>query len=129
MTGDLLLLVSGAVLSLIFSYFPKLNAWFAAKEDGDKKLIMLALLLVVGASMYGLACANLLFDLFGLTIMCDRAGALGLVQALILAAISNQTAYRLSPQTKAVKAIKLAQDVKEVKPTIVKEVEKAVDKT
>lgn len=107
MTPELLSAVAGVLLSLAFSYIPGLNTKYAALSDEWKKLTMLGLLLVVAAGTFGLACAGLLTDLFGMTITCDKAGAIGLVQVFLFAAFGNQTAYKLTPQTQAVKALKL----------------------
>jgi len=106
MTSQALAAAAGILLSLLFSYIPGLNTKFAALAKETKQLIMLGLLLVVAVCAFGLACAGVLTDLFGIMITCDKAGAIGLVQAFVLAAIANQATYTLTPQTKAVKAAK-----------------------
>lgn len=97
---------AGSLLSLVFSYFPGLNTWYAAQTDATKKLVMLGLLVAVAAIALGLACANLLTDLFGITVTCDRAGIIGLLQALGTAIVMNQGTYLITPQTEAVKETK-----------------------
>lgn len=101
MTPELLAGIAGIVLSLIFSYVPKLNVKFAKLEGDYKRLIMLGALVIVGGSAFGLSCANL-----WPTVTCDQAGAVQMIESFIFAAIANQSAYALSPETNAVKEAK-----------------------
>lgn len=102
MNSDTLILIAGVVLSLLFSYIGKLNTWFAALPSDTQRLYMAGLLLVISGAIFGLACTGLAADL-GITVTCDKAGAWLLIKTFILAVMSNQTAYAISPQTKAVK--------------------------
>jgi hypothetical protein len=102
MSAEMLAAIAGAVLSLLFSYVPGLNSWYQALEATYKRLIMLVLLIVVASASIGLACAGWGAD-FGLTLTCDRAGAAGLIQALILAVMANQATFTISPQTNKTK--------------------------
>jgi hypothetical protein len=106
MSAETLSLVAGTVLSLLFSYIPGLNTWFAALTEEIKRLIMLVLVVLVAASAYGLSCAGFGASL-GLTLTCDVTGLTGLVQAVILCAIANQAVFKLTPRTKAVVKAKL----------------------
>lgn len=94
--------IAGTVLSLIFSYVPGLNAKFAALDGVYKRLIMLGLLAVTVGVVYGLSCADWVFG--GISVTCDQEGIKYLIEVFVLAAITNQTAYSLSPPTKAVRA-------------------------
>jgi hypothetical protein len=109
-TPEILSMVTGAVLSLVFSYVPGLNAWFAKKEKETQQLYMLGLMIIVAGAAFGLACGNVLYDLFGVVLTCDRAGALTVVKALLLAIAGNQTVYRITPHAKAVREVKAARD-------------------
>lgn len=106
MTPEILATIAGILLSLAFSYVPKLNTWYAAQLDEYKKLIMLGLIVLVAAGAYGLSCAGLLGPLYGVEIACDQAGVLQLVMAVVAAAIANQTTYKLTPQSRAVRTVK-----------------------
>ena len=103
MSESSLALIAGAVLSLGFSYIPfGFNVKFAALSGEVKRLIMAGLLLVVAGSIYGLSCAGWGAS-FGITVVCDQAGAMNLIQVFVLALIANQSAYAITPQTSAVR--------------------------
>jgi len=95
MTAETLALIAGAVLSLGFSYTPGLSEWFAKLEGVYKRLIMAGLLLLVAAVVAGLACAGFGPD-FGLTVTCDRAGLIALVQTFVVALMANQATYSIT---------------------------------
>lgn len=97
MTADTLALFSGSVLSLLFSYVPGLNDWFEKLEVVHKRLVMLGLLVITSVVVVVLACAGLGADL-GLEITCDRAGVVGVLRALILAVMANQSTYKITPR-------------------------------
>ena len=106
MTPETLALVAGVVLSLAFSYIPNLRTRFAELAKETQQLVMLGLLVVAAAASYGLACAGILTDLFGISLTCDKAGMLGLIRALIYAVMANQGIYQLTPKAADVKEIK-----------------------
>jgi len=93
--------VAGVVLSLFFSYVPGLNAKFAALAPEWKRLIMLGLLAVVAGAVYGLSCTGV-----WRWVECDTEGAKLLIKAFIVAVVTNQGIFTISPQPKAVKAAK-----------------------
>lgn len=108
LTPELLAGAVAIILSLLFSYIPGLNAWFAGLKDEYKRLIMLGLLLLVAGLAYGLACWGMLVDLTGIGLTCDRAGLLGLIRILVVAIIANQAVYSISPRAPAVQEAKAA---------------------
>lgn len=91
--------VAGTILTLSFSYVPGLKDWYETQDGNVKRLIMLGLLVVVALGSFGLACANLAGD-FGVTVTCDQAGVVGLVNALIAAVVANQAVYAITPKSK-----------------------------
>ncbi len=95
MTSDSLALISGAVLSLIFSYVPGLSAKWEALDNVTKRLVMLLMLALVAGGVFGLACSGWGAD-FGVKIACDKEGLVGLVQAFLMAVIANQGAYKIT---------------------------------
>lgn len=90
--------MAGAILSLVFSYVPKVNEWFGKLDGTQKRLVMLVLLLAAVLIQLGLACAGLGAD-FELKATCNREGIVMLVRAFIMAAVANQTTYMLTPHT------------------------------
>lgn len=97
MTVETLSIVAGIVLSLAFSYIPKLSDKFASLDSQRKSLIMLGCLFLVALGSFALSCLNVGFET-GVT--CDNAGAVKLITIFVSAAIANQTTYMLSPQRK-----------------------------
>lgn len=106
MTAEIISAGAAILLALAFAYIPGLNVWYAALDDAKKRLLMLAMLVLVAAGSMGLACAGLLWDLFGIDLSCDKPGALILVRALLVAIWSNQSTYLLAPPAKAVREAK-----------------------
>lgn len=112
MDGTTLSTVASAVLSLGFSYIPKLKDWYAKlgqNEDGSddggtkKRLVMLVLLSGVTLVVFGLSCAGLGAG-FEINVTCDQPGAIGLIKAFVLAIAANQGTYMITKRPK-VKAI------------------------
>jgi multisubunit Na+/H+ antiporter MnhG subunit len=90
-TAESLALVTGAILSLCFSYIPGLKDWFEPLENKYKQAIMGALLIVVAFAIYGLSCAAV-FSYF----TCDKAGFMQVVEILVFALIANQSIYLIT---------------------------------
>jgi hypothetical protein len=104
MTSEMLVGATGILLSLLFSYIPKLNTWFGSQTEEYKKLFMLCALLVITLGIFGLGCAGVLAQLTGVAVACTWSSALDLVRLFVVAAIANQAAFRFSPRTQPVKA-------------------------
>lgn len=85
---------AGMLLSVIFSYFPGLNTWYAGQEKWVKQLIMLGLLIVVGLLVFTAACAKIWH-----WVTCDQTGLMNLLFAIAAAMTGNQVTYKLTPQT------------------------------
>jgi hypothetical protein len=101
MTAQELSLVAGILLSLFFTYIPKANTWFAGLGKEVKQLFMLGLLALAALGSFGLACAGVIA-----LVTCDKAGAIELATAFILAVVANQSTHRISPEPKAVREVK-----------------------
>lgn len=99
LTPAILAAISGAVLSLAFSYIPGLNVRFAELTPEIKRLVMAGLLLVISAVIYASGCAGIVQA--GIT--CDQQGIVQLAWILISAIMANQSTYNLTPRTEAVK--------------------------
>lgn len=88
LTAEFFVYLAGILLSLGFSYIPKLESWFDGQESKTKALIMLGSLFVVSIGIVGLSCSNLY-----VLIECTQAGVTAVVETFIGAAIANQTTY------------------------------------
>jgi hypothetical protein len=89
-------MAAGVLLSLSFSYVPNLKGKFSVLTPTRKRLVMLALLVLVTGGVFGLICLGVESGS-----SCDQHSAWGLLRALILAIIANQSAYSLSPRPEA----------------------------
>ena len=96
-TPATLAMIAGAALSLLFSYFPGLNTWFATLEPATKRLVMAGMMLAVAGAVFGLGCAGIVSG-----VACSRDGALNLVMIYIMALTANQAAYAVSPEAQGV---------------------------
>lgn len=97
MSGELLSAAAGMLLSLLFSYLPGLSDWYEPLDPTKKRLVMLAALLVVAAFIMANSCWGVALPAVPV-VTCDGAGAGGLIQAFIAAAIGSQTAFLLAPK-------------------------------
>jgi len=100
MSAESLTLAAGALLSLAFSYIPGLADAYAGLDGVQKRLVMLALLVLVAVASFGLSCLGW-GSALGISLACDQAGALGLLRTLLLALIANQSTYLISPQRRS----------------------------
>jgi hypothetical protein len=98
-TPDLISMVVGAVISLLFNYFPALNVWYAALKTEVKSGIMIGLLAVASVAIY-------LLSLYGIIEISQPVDWVLVLRTFILAVVANQSAYVIAPQTSAVKAAK-----------------------
>lgn len=92
MTAEQIAGAAGIILSLGFSFIPKLNTWYAGQTDQIKQAIMGGLMLIVGIVSYGLACLGWA-EGFGIDVTCDQGGAIRLITALVSAFIANFVTY------------------------------------
>jgi hypothetical protein len=98
MTAEILSATCGVILSLIFSYIPGRESWWANLEAAKKRLVMLLLLVLVAVMSFLFACIGWATDI-GYTMACNRSGFVGLVTALIYAIMANQSAYQLTKRS------------------------------
>jgi len=90
MTPEIVVAVAGILLSVVFEYVPKVEAWYGALSKSAKQGIMaLSVLIVVVVAM--------LISCFGPYdyAACTETGIWEAVELLILALVANQTAHRL----------------------------------
>lgn len=93
--SQVIVAISGAILSLLFSYIPGLRVWYASLISEKKQLIMLGLLVLVTGGIFALGC----FDILKTGIECSKQGVVDLVLMLIAGVVANQATYLISPAT------------------------------
>lgn len=106
LTPELLAVILAALLSLLTTYVPKFNEWFAALDPAVKQMIMGIATIVVAVVVYILACTPSLGFPF---VTCPTGGIWELVGIILLALGVNQGVDRASPEPAKVKAVKAAQ--------------------
>jgi hypothetical protein len=87
MTPELLSSLAGILLSLAFTYLPGLAAIFEVASPNTKRLVIVAALLLVTAGMYAWS-----------VLQGTPADLPDLLEAFILALVSSQAAYLVSPK-------------------------------
>ncbi|MCJ7804685.1 hypothetical protein MUP35_03075, partial [Patescibacteria group bacterium] len=85
--------ILGSIIALLFAYVPGFANWYEPMDGTKKRLIMLGILVVITAAIFGLSCAGILT-----TVLCTQKDAIALVNALILAVIANQGTYAILPK-------------------------------
>ena len=98
-TPDLITMVVGAILSLLFNYFPVLNTWYAALKSEVKSAIMIGLLAATSDSIY-------LLSLYGVIEVSGPITWTLVLRTFFLALVANQSTYVVAPQTNAVREAK-----------------------
>jgi len=81
-TSEFIVLTAGVIVSLLASYVPKFNAWFAALSKEVKQLSMLLIMLIVTVVVFVLGCVGAV-QIKGF--VCEQASAVQFVYLLILA--------------------------------------------
>ena len=91
-----LLALLGVIVSLVFSYFPGLRVLFAAQSSEWKSGIMIGMLAVLTAILFGMGCAGSIHT--GLA--CDQTGVWRAVSAFIAALVANQGTWQATKNLK-----------------------------
>lgn len=101
LTPHLISLATGAALSLLFAYFPKLNTWYAGLESTTKSIIMIGMLAATSVIIQGLGCLGV----FSTGLACTADGWWMTLAYFGEALITNQPTYGVTKnlQTKGVK--------------------------
>lgn len=90
--SDVIASVAGVLLSLAASYIPGVANWYAQLQPDQRRLIMLVALALSSVTIYAASCAG-----WTDAVACDRGGASSILRAFIVALISNQSAYAITP--------------------------------
>ena len=96
MTIYALVYLASGLLSLAFSYIPKLSTWYAEQSAQIKKLVMGAALLVTTGAVFGFGCAGWAASLGLPQLECTQYGAGDALKMLMLALAVNQGVYKIT---------------------------------
>ena len=92
MAGELAGL-AGALISIAFSFVPKLKDWYDPLDDSEKRLVMLGALVAGALGLYALGCIGLIAPL----VVCGVPGLVELGKLVVIAGIVNQTVWKFTP--------------------------------
>ena len=95
MTEQTISTIAGIIISLIFSYVPGAKDYFETIDSNKRRLVMLAILAVATAGIFGATCAG-----YSTGATCDNDGAQSLVRIFISAMIANQATFLVTPKAK-----------------------------
>lgn len=95
MTPELIASTAGVIISLVVEYVPPVARVWASLTGDRKRAVMGALMVLVGAGAYALACVGWA-DVFGLPTTCDQRGVAEVVRAVIAALVANQATYTIA---------------------------------
>lgn len=96
MTANELAAIGGALLSVLVEIVPGFSKWYDARDKVVQRDIMIGLLLLASAGVFGLSCAKVLGVILpNASITCDVPGAVKLLTAFLFAVASNQGTYQL----------------------------------
>jgi hypothetical protein len=94
MTPEQIGVIAGIVISIGFEYIPGLHDWYNNLINNYQRLVMLGVLFLVTAVLFGLGCAGLLSQYWA----CTTAGAFEALKVFIAAVIANQATYLVLPK-------------------------------
>ena len=86
--------LAGAILSLLFEWFPGLSGWYGKQEPIVKRGVMAVALVLASVVVFALACAGFL-EAFNWTLSCDTDGLAKLMGLLFAALAVNQPFHAL----------------------------------
>jgi hypothetical protein len=88
--AELVLGIAGVIMQLAFQYLPWVADWY--QNLPNKGLVALALDVVVGAALFGIACSPFAAEL-GVGLACETATVFLLLKAIFILALGQQGAY------------------------------------
>lgn len=93
---------AGIIVSLVFTYVPKLNVWFGSQPEAYKQGFMALAGLIFAFVVFGLSCGKIVT----LNIPCTAIGATNILWMWGAWVVGNQSADRASPEPQSLKTAK-----------------------
>ncbi|MFA6204301.1 MAG: hypothetical protein WC710_14080 [Gallionella sp.] len=110
LSSEFIVTATGAVIALVFGYFPVLREKFAALTSEAKSGIMIGLMVLTGFAVWGAGCAGWIDS----GIACTTADIPNLLKLIIMAIIGNQATNRIAPELPDVKQAKVERNARAI---------------
>lgn len=95
--AKILLGIYGAIISLVFLYYPEARTWFMSLPH--QGIVMLGILGAITLVYFGLSCTPFAAQLH-IAVSCSSSSVFDLLQAFYFLAIGNQLTYLFAPTPK-----------------------------
>lgn len=92
---ELMPVILGVVLSLVFTYAPKLQLWYSSLAANHKAGIQLLGIILISLAYFGLGCTTWAARI-GIMVPCNADGIWVLLVVLAKTLMANQAAYLLT---------------------------------
>ncbi len=92
--SQILLVLYGAILSLVFTYVPEIRTWYEGLPH--QGLVMLGFIVLIGAVYFLLSCTPYAAWLH-IQIACTQSSLFDLIWAILAIAVGNQLTYLFAP--------------------------------
>ena len=96
LTPDLIVMVAGLLLAIVFDFVPKAKGWFDTKSVEMKRLINAGIMLLVVVVVFGFNCLGWGEGLGIPAVACTQAGALFMIQLFVLGIGMNYGAHAVA---------------------------------
>ena len=96
LTPDLIVMVAGLLLAMVFDFVPKAKAWFDTKSVEMKRLINAGIMLLVVVVVFGFNCLGWGEGLGIPAVACTQEGALFMIQLFVLGIGMNYGTHAVS---------------------------------
>lgn len=101
MTAQGLVAIASVLLSVLFTYVPGMNEWYAGMQKTHKQLLMGGLLVLTTGFIMLSSCME-----WWTWVECDKQGVLDMLATLALAIAANQGTHQITPEPQAVRTAK-----------------------
>ena len=98
-TGAVLAMIVGGILSLASDLLPKFKDWFGELENYQKRWVTILLNLIVAIALVLLSCWEATAVLIGkyVVITCTEAGIIQVVEVFVFSIMGSQATFLLAP--------------------------------
>lgn len=103
LNSDLIVGGAGAVIALLFGYFPALRVKFAGLSPEMKSAVMIGTLIITAFGVWGAGCIGWIDS----GVACTKDSIPSLLKLIVIAIIANQSVNRIAPETDDVKDAKI----------------------